>query len=117
MNMQELATAVEHNVDVTIVLFNNQCLGLVHQQQELFFNGNCFSSEFPIALDYVAILRGFGWHVCDLAEECNEEIVAQALATSGPCLIHMPVSREEKVLPMVPPGAANRIMIGGDTNG
>ncbi|MEZ6851931.1 acetolactate synthase large subunit [Halodesulfovibrio aestuarii] len=117
MNMQELATAVEHNVDVTVVLFNNQCLGLVHQQQELFFEGNCFSSEYPIALDYVAILRGFGWHVCDLAENCSEEIVKQALAIEGPCLIHMPVSREEKVLPMVPPGAANRVMIGGDTNG
>lgn len=117
MNMQELATAVEHNVNVTVVLLNNQCLGLVHQQQELFFDGNVFSSEYPVALDYVTILRGFGWHVCDLAEDCNEEILTQALATNGPCLIHMPVSREEKVLPMVPPGAANRVMIGGDTNG
>ncbi|MFA9394632.1 MAG: acetolactate synthase large subunit [Halodesulfovibrio sp.] len=117
MNIQELATAAEHRVDVTVVLFNNQCLGLVHQQQELFFNGNCFSSEYPIALDYGAIVRGFGWKVVDLAENCSEEILAEALATTGPCLIHMPVSREEKVLPMVPPGAANRIMIGGDTNG
>lgn len=117
MNIQELATAAEHRVDVTVVLFNNQCLGLVHQQQELFFNGNCFSSEYPIALDYGAIVRGFGWKVFDLAENCSEEILAEALATTGPCLIHMPISREEKVLPMVPPGAANRIMIGGDTNG
>ena len=117
MNIQELATAAEHRVDVTVVLFNNQCLGLVHQQQELFFNGNCFSSEYPIALDYGAIVRGFGWKVFELAENCSEEILAEALATTGPCLIHMPVSREEKVLPMVPPGAANRIMIGGDTNG
>ena len=121
MNMQELATAVEQNVNVTVVLFNNQCLGLVHQQQELFFNGNCFSSEFAVNLDYVSILRGFGWSVCDLADDSGEEAHAQALteilATDGPCLIHVPVSREEKVLPMVPPGAANRVMIGGDTNG
>lgn len=117
MNMQELATAAEHNVNVTVVLFNNQCLGLVHQQQELFFEGNCFSSEFPVALDYVAIVRGFGWHVCDLAKERSEEALAEALAFNGPCLIHMPISRDEKVLPMVPPGAANRVMIGGDTNG
>ncbi|OBQ57662.1 acetolactate synthase large subunit [Halodesulfovibrio spirochaetisodalis] len=117
MNIQELATAVEHNVNITVILFNNQCLGLVHQQQELFFEGNIFSCEYPVALDYVTILRGFGWHVCDLAEDCSEEIVRQALATEGPCLIHMPVSRDEKVLPMVPPGAANRVMIGGDSNG
>ena len=116
MNLQELATAVEQNVNVKIVLLNNQCLGLVHQQQELFFNGNCFSSQFAVNLDYVSIVRGFGWSVCDMAEECTEEALKLALETKGPCLIHFPVDRDEKVLPMVPPGAANRVMIGGETN-
>ncbi len=37
MNIQELATAAEHQLDVKIILINNQALGLVHQQQTLFF--------------------------------------------------------------------------------
>ena len=37
-----------------------------------------------------------------------------ALGTPGPCLIHAPIDVQEKVYPMVPPGAANKDMIGGE---
>ena len=42
-------------------------------------------------------------------------LLAKALGEKGPCLIHAPVDSNEKVYPMVPPGAANKDMIGGDS--
>ncbi|WP_031388008.1 biosynthetic-type acetolactate synthase large subunit [Desulfonatronum thiodismutans] len=112
MNIQEMATAAEQQADVTVVLFNNNCLGLVHQQQELFFNANCFSSTYSIEVDFPGIARAFGWHVRDLADASDPDaVLSEAMAHKGPSLVHVPVAREERVLPMVPPGAANRTMI------
>ncbi|UZP68356.1 acetolactate synthase large subunit [Desulfovibrio mangrovi] len=117
MNIQEFATAAEQRVNVTVVLLNNNCLGLVHQQQELFFKANYFSSEYQIAVDFMKIAEGFGWRTVDLAKsEDPDADLKDAFAQRGPCLVHVPVSREEKVLPMVPPGAANRMMIEGEAN-
>lgn len=117
MNIQELATAAEQNVNVTVVLLNNQCLGLVHQQQELFFNANYFSSEYQIAVDFMKVAQGFGWRTVDLAVSTDPDAdLSRAFSAGGPCLVHVPISREEKVLPMVPPGAANRVMIEGEAN-
>ncbi|GFM35661.1 acetolactate synthase large subunit [Desulfovibrio psychrotolerans] len=117
MNIQEFATAAEQKVNVTVVLLNNNCLGLVHQQQELFFRGNYFSSEYQIAVDFLKIAEGFGWRTVDLGTSADPDAdIARAFAQRGPCLVHVPVDREEKVLPMVPPGAANRIMIEGEAH-
>lgn len=117
MNIQELATAAEQRVNVTVVLLNNNCLGLVHQQQELFFKANYFSSEYQIAVDFIKIAEGFGWRTLDLASSTDPDAdLKQAFSCQGPCLVHVPVDREEKVLPMVPPGAANRIMIEGENH-
>ena len=119
MNIQELATAVEQQLDLTIVLLNNQSLGLVRQQQRLFFGGRCFASEFPLAVDFAAIARGFGLRAHDLrgAEHTADDVLVRALREPGPCLVNVPVAIEEEVAPMVPPGAANTVMIGGEENG
>jgi acetolactate synthase-1/2/3 large subunit len=115
MNIQELVTAVEEDVNVKIVLMNNNSLGLVHQQQELFYHGHIFASHFDTRVDFLTIARGFGMTAYDLgtaADPCAT--LAQALHTPGPCLIHAPIAVQEKVYPMVPPGAANTDMIGGE---
>ena len=115
MNIQELATAVEHQAPVKIILFNNQSLGLVRQQQRLFYSGHCFASSYGINIDFAAIARGFGMNACDLATTPNPGQQLQlAMNTPGPCLINVPVGIDEEVYPMVPPGAANATMIGGD---
>jgi acetolactate synthase-1/2/3 large subunit len=115
MNIQEMATAAEQGVDVTVVLLNNVCLGLVHQQQELFFQANYFSSLYEVNVDFPRIASGFGWKTWDMAgAEDPDALLREALSHPGPALIHVPVSRDEKVWPMVPPGAANRIMLGGE---
>jgi len=117
MNIQEMATAAEQGADVTVVLLNNVCLGLVHQQQELFFNANYFSSMYEVNVDFVRIASGFGWKTWDLAgAQDPDAVLREALSHKGPALIHVSVDRDEKVWPMVPPGAANRTMLGGESN-
>ncbi len=117
MNIQELATAVEQNANVKVVLLNNSHLGLVRQQQELFYGGRYHASKFHSEPDFPAIARGFGAAAVDLGTADDPlESLARALAEPGPCLIHVPIAREENVYPMVPPGAPNHHMIGGETH-
>jgi len=117
MNIQELATAVEENLNVKVILMNNARLGLVRQQQELFYGGRLSASRFHAEPDFVAIAQGFGVPACDLGSAGDPlETLNGALRTPGPCLIHAPIPAEENVYPMVPPGAANRDMIGGEAH-
>lgn len=113
MNIQELATAVEHRLDVKIILMNNQALGLVHQQQTLFYQERIFAAAYPYLTDFVKIAAGFGLDTCDLNVEADPRAaLAEAIRRPGPCLIHALIDINEKVYPMVPPGAANIEMIG-----
>lgn len=115
MNIQELATAVEQAVNLKVVVLNNTSLGLVRQQQDLFFGRRHFASEYQHAVDFVTIAKGFGMPSFDLGGADNPmAMLAEAFRLAGPCLIHVPVAREAEVFPMVPPGAANREMIGGE---
>ncbi len=117
MNIQELATAVEQQVNVKIILMNNNALGLVHQQQTLFYGQRTFASDYESQIDFITIAKGFGMATYDLATvDGHEELLRNALQSKGPCLIHVPIDVNEKVFPMVPPGAANIDMIGGDKN-
>jgi acetolactate synthase-1/2/3 large subunit len=114
MNIQELATVVEQNANVTIVCMDNHSLGLVRQQQRLFYGNRPFASSYGVAADFAAIARGFGLRAVRLDEPADEwpGQLGQILREPGPCLIHVPIARDEEVYPMVPPGAANTVMIG-----
>jgi acetolactate synthase-1/2/3 large subunit len=113
MNIQELVTAAEENVNVKIVLMNNATLGLVHQQQTLFYGERLFASQFKAMPDFVAVARGFGIQAVDLDRAVNPcAALLEAISRPGPCLIHVSIDAEQKVYPMVPPGAANHEMIG-----
>ncbi len=117
MNIQELVTAVEEDVNVKIILMNNNSLGLVQQQQDLFYGGRIFASNYQARVDFSTIARGFGMTVYDLATAPDPySTLARALSTPGPCLIHARIDPQEKVYPMVPPGAANRDMLGGEAS-
>jgi acetolactate synthase-1/2/3 large subunit len=112
MNIQELTTAVEENVDVKIVLLNNRSLGLVHQQQTLFYGERIYASAYRHTPDFVALARGFGMTAIDLDTERDPQAALHAaLRERGPRLVHATIDRAEQVLPMVPPGAANTQMI------
>jgi acetolactate synthase-1/2/3 large subunit len=114
MNIQELATAVEQQANVKIIVMNNNSLGLVRQQQNLFYAGHYFASDFRIDIDFATIARGFGMPAHSVTAETGLlPFLAKVLNEPGPCLINVPIGREEEVYPMVPPGAANTIMLGG----
>ncbi|HRM69043.1 MAG TPA: thiamine pyrophosphate-dependent enzyme, partial [Thauera phenylacetica] len=114
MNIQELATLAEEGLNVKIVLMNNNALGLVYQQQTLFYGQRLFASKYRTEPDFVKIAEGFGVAAVDLDLADNPRAaLAEALHRPGPCLIHVTIDREQFVYPMVPPGAANTEMIGG----
>jgi acetolactate synthase I/II/III large subunit len=116
MNIQELATAAEERVNIKIVLLNNGTLGLVRQQQHLFYGRRYKASHFNAIPDFVALARGFGVPSCDLGTtEYQLQTLENALAQPGPCLINVPIAPEENVYPMVRPGGANREMIDDET--
>jgi acetolactate synthase I/II/III large subunit len=114
MNIQEMATAAEENLNVKIVLMNNQSLGLVYQQQNLFYGKRVMASRYHHAVDFLKVAEGFGLNTVNLdTAENPRQTLAQALSERGPCLIHARLDRDEFVYPMVPPGGANTDMIGG----
>ncbi|HGY3860465.1 acetolactate synthase large subunit [Enterobacter cloacae complex sp. P30U] len=113
MNIQEMATAAENQLDVKIILMNNEALGLVHQQQSLFYKQGVFAATYPGMINFMQIAAGFGLHTCDLnAEEDAHAALQDAIYRPGPALIHVRIDPEQKVYPMVPPGAANTEMVG-----
>ena len=113
MNIQELVTAAEENVNVKIILMNNGSLGLVHQQQTLFYGERLFASKFKATPDFIKVAQGFGIAAVDLDLAANPcAALMEAISRPGPCLIHASIDIEQKVFPMVPPGAANHEMIG-----
>ena len=113
MNIQEMATIVEQKPNIAIVLFNNGHLGLVRQQQELFFGQKYIASQFHAIPDFTAIAKGFGLAAIDLGKSDNPlQELERTLAIREPVFINVPIEYSENVFPMVPPGSANKTMIG-----
>src|SRR5690606_29191387 len=66
MNIQELATAAEEQVNVKIVLMNNRALGLVNQQQGLFYGGRNIAARFVANPEFVKLAEALGVRSLDL---------------------------------------------------
>lgn len=108
MNVQELATLAELDLNVKIVLLDNAALGLVRQQQELFYQQRFVASLYSQPSRFVAIAQAFGVPAFDLGERPDpQEALSRALSSRGPVLIRVPIAATEHVLPMVAPGASN----------
>ncbi|MBE6089604.1 biosynthetic-type acetolactate synthase large subunit [Clostridium beijerinckii] len=115
MNIQELATLADFNLNIKVIILNNHHLGLVRQQQELFYNEHYIASKFISNPNFKIIAEGFGIQSCDLGnEEKPLEKLKELLTVDGPCVINIPIEETENVLPMVPPGKSNIDMIGGE---
>ena len=64
-------------------------------------------------INFMQIAAGFGLHACDLNAESNPQAALQEIISRpGPALVHVRIDPQEKVYPMVPPGAANTEMVG-----
>ncbi|MCP4335991.1 MAG: biosynthetic-type acetolactate synthase large subunit [Gammaproteobacteria bacterium] len=115
MNIQELATVAEHQLDIKVIILNNQHLGLVRQQQSLFYDKNLSAVQFQQTVDFALAARAMGFKGIDLGASDNPlEELESALMAHGPCVINLPISETEMVFPMVAPGGANRDMIHGE---
>ena len=112
MNIQELATLAELDLPVAVLVFNNAQLGLVRQQQELFYGRRYEAAHFAAVPDFAALARAFGIRGVRLNPRRDPLAeLSAALAAPGPCVIDIPIHEQANVYPMVPPGAANRQMI------
>ena len=114
MNVQEFVTAAQEQTNIKVVLMNNASLGLVNQQQTLFYGERIYSSRFTMMPEFLKLAEACGVRGVDLDAASDPRATLQeALHTPGPCLIHASIDVDEMVYPMVPPGAANKDMIGG----
>jgi acetolactate synthase-1/2/3 large subunit len=107
MNIQELATIAENRLNIKICVFNNGSLGLVRQQQELFYGSRYVATRFDAKPDFAAIARGFGIPGFSFAIPYDEAALARAFEGEGPALLDIEVPEAENVYPMVPPGKSN----------
>ncbi len=105
MTLQELATVVQEQVPLKIVVLNNQYLGMVRQWQELFFDGRYSSVEMP-SPDFVTLCRGFGLKAERVDDRAAlDTALARMLQSPSPYLLDVRVLRESNVFPMIPTGA------------
>ncbi|MCX8111151.1 MAG: biosynthetic-type acetolactate synthase large subunit [Syntrophorhabdaceae bacterium] len=112
MNIQELATAVQFNLPVKVVILNNGFLGMVRQWQELFYGKRYTWTHMNFAPDFVKLAQAYnavGYRI--EKEEEVDKILKEAFANKRPTFIDVPVDPEEGVYPMVPAGAALRDML------
>ena len=107
MNCTEIATAVEYKLPVVIAILNNSVLGMVRQWQQLFYGGRYSATTIDRGTDFVALAEAFG--AVGIRVTKLEEVDAafeRALASKDrPVLIDFVIDKDEKVFPIVPPGA------------
>jgi acetolactate synthase-1/2/3 large subunit len=113
MNAQELATARQFDIPVKAVIANNGYLGMVRQWQELFWDRRYSNVDMGTWPDFVKLAEAYGATGVRLTDKTTlEDDLKHALATPGPVVIDVRVTREENTYPMIAPGAAAREMVG-----
>jgi acetolactate synthase-1/2/3 large subunit len=107
MNSTELATISKYKVPVVQLVLNNHTLGMVRQWQDLFYQGRFSQTTLGPDVDFMKLADAYGIKGFRIqANEEAEEILKQALALNEPVVVECDISRDEKVYPIVPPGAA-----------
>jgi acetolactate synthase-1/2/3 large subunit len=106
MNIQELATAVQYNLPVKVMIINNCFLGMVRQWQSLFYKGRYSHTSMCVSPDFVKLAEAYGAHGHRVENASDVDgAILQALAIKGPVFVDFRVEPEEDVYPMVPAGA------------
>ena len=112
MNIQELATAVQFNLPVKVVILNNRFLGMVRQWQELFYEKRYTWTHMNYAPDFVKLAEAYGAAGYRIEkEEEVDKILKEAFSNGRPTFIDVHVDPDENVYPMVPAGASLRDML------
>ena len=107
MNMNELATASRYNIPVIEVILNNHVLGMVRQWQTLFYDQRYSNTILNDKVDYVKVAEALGAR--GIRVTSNEELgpaLKEAMESDGPVVIECVIDCDDKVWPMVAPGAS-----------
>lgn len=106
MNINELATAARYNIPIIQVVMNNHVLGMVRQWQTLFYGKRYSATVLDDGIDFCAIAKGFGCKAIKVTKK--EEVqpaIQEALDHDGPVVMECVIGEDDKVFPMVAPGA------------
>ncbi len=115
MNMNELATATRYDVPIIEIIFNNHVLGMVRQWQTLFYDKRYSYTTLNDKVDFVKLAQAMGARAFRITKkEEVEGILKEALALNEPVLIDCVIDCDEKVWPMVAPGAAIEEVFSGE---
>ena len=113
LNVQELATAAHERLPIKLVMLDNGGLGMVRQQQDMFWGGRRSAVDLGDTPDWVALAKAFGVAGREVELDGDiEEALAATLAEPGPALLRVQIERDADCLPMFKPGGAARDMIG-----
>jgi acetolactate synthase-1/2/3 large subunit len=113
MNAQELATCSQNGIPVKVIIMNNGYLGMVRQWQELFWDRRYSHVDMGQWPDFVKLAEAYGATGVRLTEKATlVEDLRAAIATEGPVVVDVRVTREENTYPMIAPGQAARDMVG-----
>ena len=108
MNMNEIATAVRHNIPIIQVVINNHVLGMVRQWQNLFYGQRYSATILNDAVDFVKLAEAMGaTGIRATTKEEFKEAFSMALNLGKPVVIDCQIDCDDKVWPMIAPGASN----------
>ena len=106
MNMNEIATATRYNIPVIQVVVNNHVLGMVRQWQNLFYGKRYSHTVLNDAVDFVKLAEAMGAKAYRVTrQEDLKPVLEEAIALNAPVLIECQINCDDKVYPMVSPGA------------
>lgn len=106
MNMQELATASRYQIPIIEVVINNQVLGMVRQWQTLFYGHRYSQTILNDEVDYCKVAEALGCRAFKVTtKEEALPAIKEAIACGKPALIEVVIHEDDKVFPMVSPGA------------
>jgi len=117
MNIQEMATAMQHRAPVKIILCNNRHMGMVRQWQELIHDGRYSHSYNESLPDFVALAAAFGWGAARVDDPAQlDDALAACLNAPGPYFLDVAVLPQENCFPMMPAGYGHQqVMLSEDT--
>ena len=105
MNIQEMATAVQHCLPVKVAILNNGFLGMVRQWQQLFYDRRYSCTCMNCSPDFAKLAEAFGAVGLRATKPSEvEPVLREAIATPRPVIMDFVVEQEENVYPMVPAG-------------
>ena len=106
MNMNEIATATRYKIPVVEVIVNNHVLGMVRQWQTLFYGKRYSQTILNDSVDFVKIAEAMGARAYRVTQkEELEPVLREAISLNIPVVIDCQISCDDKVFPMVSPGA------------